>query len=55
MAGLAYKTLRHGERLHLRASVAAAMAYDDDVEGLLKRVNLGIAKAKRQAPRQGAA
>ncbi|MDG9885831.1 GGDEF domain-containing protein [Pseudomonas sp. GD04058] len=55
VAGFAYKTLRHGERLQLRASVAAAMAYDDDVESLLRRVNLGIAKARRQAPQRGAA
>ncbi|MGE8405537.1 MAG: GGDEF domain-containing protein [Pseudomonas sp.] len=55
VSSLAHKTRRHGERLHLRASVAVAMAYDDDVESLLKRLNLSIAKAKRQAPQKGAA
>ena len=51
VAALAHRTLRHGERLHLSATVAVAMAYDDDAEQLLKRVNLGIAKAKPQPAR----
>lgn len=51
VAALAHRTQRHGERLHLSATVAVAMAYDEDAEQLLKRVNLGIAKAKPRPAR----
>ena len=47
MASLAHKTRQHGERLHLRASTAVVMAFDDDAEQLLQRLNLALAKAKR--------
>ncbi|MGA6098829.1 GGDEF domain-containing protein [Stutzerimonas marianensis] len=48
---LAHRTEQHGERLHLQASTVAVMAIDDDPEQLLKRLNLGLAKAKQQLPR----
>lgn len=48
---LAHRTEQHGERLHLQASTVAVMAIDDDPEQLLKRLNLGLAKAKQQPPR----
>ena len=51
VASLAHKTAQHGERVHLRASSAAVMAFDEDAEQLLKRLNLGLAKAKQQLPR----
>ena len=51
VASLAYRTGRHGERLFLRASTAAVMALEDDPEQFLKRLNLGLAKAKQQLPR----
>ena len=51
VASLAHKTRQHGERLHLRASTAVVMAFDDDAEQLLKRLNLGLAKAKQSLPR----
>lgn len=51
VASLAHRTGQHGERLVLRASAAAAMALDDDSEQLLRRLNLGLAKAKQQLPR----
>ncbi|UVO16683.1 GGDEF domain-containing protein [Stutzerimonas stutzeri] len=51
VASLAHRTAQHGERLVLRASAAAVMALDDDPEQLLRRLNLGLAKAKQQLPR----
>lgn len=51
VASLAHRTGQHGERLVLRASAAAVMALDDDSEQLLRRLNLGLAKAKQQLPR----
>lgn len=51
VASLAHRTGQHGERLVLRASTAAVMALDDDPEQLLRRLNLGLAKAKQQLPR----
>ncbi|NHC10569.1 GGDEF domain-containing protein [Stutzerimonas degradans] len=51
VASLAHRTGQHGERLVLRASTAAVMALDDDSEQLLRRLNLGLAKAKQQLPR----
>jgi len=51
VASLAHRTGQHGERLVLRASAAAVMALDDDPEQLLRRLNLGLAKAKQQLPR----
>lgn len=51
VASLAHRTGQHGERLFLHASTAACMALDDDPEQLLKRLNLGLAKAKQQLPR----
>lgn len=46
IASLAHRSQRHGERLQLRATVAAVMALDDDEEQLLKRLNLTLARAK---------
>ncbi len=51
VASLAHKTRQHGERLHLRASTAVVMAFDDDAEQLLQRLNLALAKAKQSLPR----
>ena len=51
VASLALKTRQHGERLHLRASTAVVMAFDDDAEQLLQRLNLALAKAKQSLPR----
>jgi len=51
ISSLAHKTAQHGERLFLRASISTIMAIDDDPEQLLKRLNLGLAKAKQQLPR----
>ncbi|MBE7375192.1 GGDEF domain-containing protein [Pseudomonas lopnurensis] len=51
VASLAHKTRQHGERLHLHASTAVAMAFDDDAEQLLRRLNLGLAKAKQSLSR----
>ncbi|WP_025126725.1 GGDEF domain-containing protein [Pseudomonas sp. PH1b] len=45
--GLAHKTRQHGERLHLSASSAVVMALDEAPEGLLKRLNLALARAKQ--------
>ncbi|MHA6495091.1 GGDEF domain-containing protein [Pseudomonas borbori] len=42
----AYKSDQHGERLHLRASVAVVMALQDSPESLLQRLNLALARAK---------
>ena len=50
VASLAHKTRQH-ERLHLRASTAVVMAFDDDAEQLLQRLNLALAKAKQSLPR----
>lgn len=50
-ASLAHRTEQHGERLHLQASTAAIMAIDENAEQLLKRLNLGLAKAKQHLPR----
>ena len=47
VAHLAYKARAHGERLQLQASTAAVMALQDDTDGLLKRLNLALAKAKQ--------
>ena len=45
--GLAHKTRQHGERLHLAASTAVVMALEETPEGLLKRLNLALARAKQ--------
>ncbi|MCU9949496.1 GGDEF domain-containing protein [Pseudomonas sp. PDM13] len=42
----AHKTRQHGERLELQATVAVAMALQDDAESLLRRLNLALARAK---------
>lgn len=47
VANLAHKTRLHGERLQLRASVAAVMALDEEGEQLLRRLNLAMARAKQ--------
>lgn len=47
VAHLAYKARAHGERLQLQASTAAVMALQDDAGGLLQRLNLALAKAKK--------
>ncbi|KAF0865965.1 GGDEF domain-containing protein [Pseudomonas sp. LD120] len=44
---LAHKTRQHGERLHLAASSAVVMALEETPEGLLKRLNLALARAKQ--------
>jgi diguanylate cyclase (GGDEF)-like protein len=44
---LAYKSHLHGERLHLRASVAVVMAHRDSPDELLQRLNLALARAKQ--------
>lgn len=44
---LAHKSRQHGERLPLKASVATAMALDEDAEALLQRLNLALARAKQ--------
>lgn len=46
IASVAHRTLRHGERLHLRATAVAAMAMDEREDQLLKRLNLLLANAK---------
>lgn len=46
IASLAHRSQRHGERLQLRATVAAAMALDEDEAQLLKRLNRALASAK---------
>lgn len=51
VASLAHKTAQHGERVQLRACTATVMAFDEEAEQLLKRLNLGLAKAKQQLPR----
>ncbi|WP_348658069.1 diguanylate cyclase [uncultured Stutzerimonas sp.] len=51
VASLAHKTTQHGERVHLRASTGTVMAFDEDAEQLLKRLNLNLAKTKQQLPR----
>ena len=47
VAHLAHKTRQHGERLHLRATVAVVMAVDEDPQTLLQRLNLALARAKQ--------
>ena len=47
VAHLAHKTRQHGERLHLRATVAVVMAVDEDPQTLLQRLNLALASAKQ--------
>lgn len=49
IAHLAHHTRGHGERLQLAATVACAMALDEDEAQLLKRLNQALAQAK---PRQ---
>jgi diguanylate cyclase (GGDEF)-like protein len=49
IAHLAHHTVRHGERLQLRATVACVMALEEDAATLLKRLNQALARAK---PRQ---
>ncbi len=44
--GLAHKTRQHGERVYLSASTAVVMAVDEAPDGLLKRLNLALARAK---------
>ncbi|MFG3692772.1 GGDEF domain-containing protein [Stutzerimonas stutzeri] len=51
VASLAHKTTQHGERVQLRASTGTVMAFDEDAEQLLKRLNLNLAKTKQQLPR----
>jgi len=46
IAHLAHHTARHGERLHLTATVASVMALDEDEDHLLKRLNYALAQAK---------
>lgn len=46
IASLAHRSRRHGERLHLSASVAVVMALSEDEAQLLKRLNLALAQAK---------
>lgn len=43
---LAYRSQRHGERLHLSATTAVVMALGEDGGQLLKRLNLALAQAK---------
>lgn len=51
VASLAHKTAQHGERVHLRASTTAVMAFDEDAEQFLTRLNLSLAKTKQRLPR----
>lgn len=52
IAHLAHHTGRHGERLHLTATVASVMALDEDEDHLLKRLNYALAQAKSRQTRQ---
>ncbi|QJQ10161.1 GGDEF domain-containing protein [Pseudomonas putida] len=52
IAHLAHHTRRHGERLHLTATVASVMALDEDEDHLLKRLNHALAQAKSRQPHQ---
>lgn len=47
VGSLAYKSSRHGERISLSASVVALMARGDDVQTLLERLNIAMARAKQ--------
>lgn len=47
IAHLAHHTQRHGERLRLKASVAAVMAQDEDRDALLQRLNQTLSQAKQ--------
>ena len=47
VANLAHRSRQHGERLQLRASVACAMAQEEDAETLLARLNQALQRAKR--------
>lgn len=51
VASLAHRSQRHGERLQLRATVAAVMALEEDEAQLLKRLNLALARAKPRLAR----
>ncbi|WP_070885679.1 GGDEF domain-containing protein [Pseudomonas sp. D1-3] len=51
IANLAHRSQHHGERLQLRATVAAVMALDEDEAQLLKRLNLALACAKPRLAR----
>jgi len=51
VASLAHRTAQHGERVRLQASTGTVMAFDEDAEQLLKRLNLNLAKSKQQLPR----
>ncbi|WP_437881367.1 GGDEF domain-containing protein [Pseudomonas sp. LRF_L74] len=51
LASIAHRSQRHGERLHLQATVAAVMALDEDQAQLLKRLNLALAQAKPRLAR----
>ncbi|WP_084332393.1 GGDEF domain-containing protein [Pseudomonas chlororaphis] len=44
---LAHKSRQHGERLQLSACTAVVMALDETPDGLLKRLNLALARAKQ--------
>ena len=44
--GLAHKTRQQGERIYLCASTAVVMAVNEAPDELLKRLNLGLARAK---------
>ena len=46
LASLGHRTQRHGERVHLQATTATVMAYDEDEGLLLKRLNIALAQAK---------
>ena len=48
---LAHRTRLQGERLHLSATVAVAMAVNEDADRLLERLNLGLARAKQPLAR----
>ncbi len=47
VTSLAHRSRQHGERLQLRASVACAMALEEDAETLLARLNQALERAKR--------
>lgn len=51
VASLAHKTTQHGERVHLHVSTGAVMAFNEEAEQLLKRLNLNLAKTKQQLSR----
>ncbi|MCF5837154.1 GGDEF domain-containing protein, partial [Pseudomonas sp. PA-1-6A] len=44
---LAHKTRQQGERLQLTATTAVVMALQESPHELLKRLNMGLARAKQ--------